>query len=74
MDKSIILESEYIERDIRGIGMLLDHLSHSMLESGLIDEVDYLALQVIADKLLDDIAPRTKQLIETSYELLRKFN
>jgi len=74
MDKSIILESEYIERDIRGIGMLLDHLSHSMLESGLIDEVDYLALQVIADKLLDDIAPRTKQLIETSYELLRKIN
>jgi len=74
MNKSIILDSEYIERDIRGIGMLLQHTSHSMLENGLIDEVDYLALQVIADKLLDDIAPKTKQLFETSYELLQKIN
>ena len=74
MNKSIILNSEYIERDIRGVGMLLHHTSYSLFEDGLIDEVDYLALQVIADKLLDDIVPRTKQLIETSYELLKKID
>ena len=68
---STILDSEYIERDIKGIGMLLHHASRSMLEDRIIDEIDYLTLQVLADKLLDDIAPRTQKLIEASYELLK---
>ena len=68
---STILDSEYIERDIKGIGMLLHHTSRSMLEDRIIDEIDYLTLQVLADKLLDDIAPRTQKLIEASYELLK---
>jgi len=69
--RSVVLDSEYIERDIKGVGMLLHHASRSMLEDHIIDEIDYLTLQVLADKLLDDIAPRAQKLIEASYELLK---
>ncbi|GAB6045106.1 hypothetical protein JCM11957_07040 [Caminibacter profundus] len=69
---STILDSEYIEREIRGTGMLLHYASRAMFEDELISEADYLALQVIADKLIEDIAPRTAKLIEASYELLKK--
>jgi hypothetical protein len=72
MNKSIILNSDILERDIRGIGMLLHHASRSLLEDGYIDEVDYLSLEIIADKLLEDIAPKVKELIDASYELLRE--
>jgi hypothetical protein len=71
-NNSIILNREYIERDIKGIGILLQHTSRSMSKDELIDEIDYLALQVIVDKLLDNIAPRVNELIETSYELLKE--
>jgi hypothetical protein len=69
--RSVVLDSEYIERDIRGVGMLLHHASRSMLEDHIIDEIDYLTLKVLADKLLDDIAPKIQKLIEASYELLK---
>ena len=69
--RSIILDSEYIQRDIEGVGMLLQMVSRDLFDSGDISERDYLALQVLVDKLLEDIAPRTAKLIETSHSLLK---
>ena len=68
---STILDSEYIEKDIRGAAMLVDNVSRQLFNDGYIVEDDYLALQIISKTLLDDIAPRTKKLIEASYELLK---
>ena len=72
--KSVILDSEEIVRDLRGVGMLLQHINISMIQNELIDESDYLALNVLANKLLDDIAPRANELINAAYILLNKEN
>jgi len=72
MNKSIILDSEYIERDLRGVATLLDNASRQLFNDGYIVEDDYLALQSIVKMLTDDITPRTKELIKASYELLKK--
>lgn len=72
MDKSIILNSEYIERDIKAVAALLDNSVRQLYEDGYIPENDYYALQMMSNFLSDDIAPRCKELINASYELLRK--
>lgn len=72
MNKSTILNSEYIERDLRGVATLLDNASRQLFNDGYIVEDDYLALQSIVKMLNDDITPRCKELINASYELLRK--
>ncbi|QCT93774.1 hypothetical protein FE773_00845 [Caminibacter mediatlanticus TB-2] len=69
--RSIILDSEYIVRDIEGVGMLLQMVSSELYSNGDISKRDYLAIQVLVDKLLGDIAPRTNELIEASYSLLK---
>ena len=74
MDKSIILDSEYIERDIKATAVLLDNTSRELFEDGYISEDDYYALQMISRILDEDIAPRCKELINASYELLKKIN
>ena len=70
--KSVILDSEEIVRDLKGVGMLLQHINISMIQNELIDEIDYLALNVLVNKLLDDIAPRANELINAAYILLNK--
>ena len=70
--KSVILDSEEIVRDLRGVGMLLQHINISMIQNELIDESDYLALNVLVNKLLDDIAPRANEMINAAYILLNK--
>ena len=72
--KTIILNSEYIERDLRGVATLLDNASRQLFNDGYIVEDDYLALQSIVKMLTDDITPRTKELIDVSYKLLQKIN
>ena len=72
MNKSTILNSEYIERDLRGAATLLDNASRQLFNDGYIVEDDYLALQAIVKIISDDITPRCKELINASYELLRK--
>jgi len=72
--KSTILNSESIERDIRATATLLDNASRQLLDDGYIVEDDYLALQIISKMLNNDIAPRTKELIDASYKLLQKIN
>jgi len=74
MNKSIILDSEYIERDIRATAILLDNTSRQLYEDGYITEDDYLALQMISKVLNEDIAKRTQELINVSYKLLEKLN
>ncbi|GAB6045471.1 hypothetical protein JCM11957_10690 [Caminibacter profundus] len=69
--KSIILDSEYIVRDIEGVGMLLQSISRGLLDDGIIGMREYLAMQVLVDKLLEDIAPRTNELIQASYSFLK---
>jgi len=69
--RSIILDSEYIQRDIEGVGMLLQMVSRDLFDGGYISERDYLALQVLVNKLLEDISPRTQKLIEASHSLLK---
>jgi len=72
--KTIILNSEYIERDLRGVATLLDNASRQLFNDGYIVEDDYLALQSIVKILTDDITPRIKELIDVSYKLLQKIN
>jgi hypothetical protein len=72
MNKSIILDSEYIQRDIEGIAVLIEHIGSSLLESGYIDERDYYALQLVSKTLSEDIAKRIQELIEASYKLLKE--
>jgi hypothetical protein len=72
MNKSIILDSEYIQRDIEGVAVLIEHIGSSLLESGYIDERGYYALQLVSKTLSEDIAKRTQELINASYELLKE--
>lgn len=71
MNTSTILDSDNIERDIKGISILLDNTSRELFDDGYIPEADYLALQLLSKLLSENIAIKVKELSDVSYQLLR---